>query len=89
AAMPFLLSGLRCRVESIPTTDLVSNPEQYLDKTRPTLLVSYARSGNSPESVAAVALVDQIVPNCHHLFLTCNANGALAQYASNANNAYC
>ena len=89
AAVPFIQAGLRFQVESIPTTDIVSNPEQYLDSDRPTLLVSFARSGNSPESVATVALVDQLVPNCHHLFLTCNGEGALARYAESADNAYC
>lgn len=89
AAAPFVSATQGFRVESIPTTDLVSNPTQYLDPSRPTLLVSYARSGNSPESVAAVALVDQLVPDCHHLFLTCNAEGALSRYAETANNAYC
>ncbi|MDE1340796.1 SIS domain-containing protein [Vibrio aestuarianus] len=89
AAVPFIQAGLRFQVESIPTTDIVSNPEQYLDSSRPTLLVSFARSGNSPESVAAVALVDQLIPDCHHLFLTCNGEGALARYAKSANNAYC
>lgn len=89
AAAPFLKQGLRFHVESIPNTDLVSNPEQYLDPSRPTLLVSYARSGNSPESVAAVALVDQLVADCHHLFLTCNEDGELSRYAQTASNAYC
>lgn len=89
AAAPFLQQAQRFQVESIPTTDLVSNPEQYLDPTRPTLLVSYARSGNSPESVAAVALVDQLVSDCHHLFLTCNGEGELSRYAQTASNAYC
>ncbi len=89
AAAPFIQAGLRFQVESIPTTDLVSNPEQYLDATRPTLLVSYARSGNSPESVAAVALVDQLVPDCHHLFLTCNGEGELSRYSQTAKNAFC
>ncbi|MGF1908268.1 SIS domain-containing protein [Vibrio kasasachensis] len=89
AAAPFIQAGLRFQVEAIPTTDLVSNPEQYLDPSRPTLLISYARSGNSPESVAAVALVDQLIPDCHHLFLTCNAEGKLSQHAEEAQNAYC
>jgi tagatose-6-phosphate ketose/aldose isomerase len=53
------------------------------------LVVSYARSGNSPESVAAVALVDQLVPHCHHLFLTCNRDGELSHYARTAQNACC
>ncbi|WP_343291940.1 SIS domain-containing protein [Vibrio harveyi] len=89
AAAPFIQEGLRFQVESIPTTDLVSNPEQYLDPSRPTLVVSYARSGNSPESVAAVALVDQLVPHCHHLFLTCNRDGELSHYARTTQNACC
>ncbi|MFN1599130.1 SIS domain-containing protein [Vibrio harveyi] len=89
AAAPFIQEGLRFQVESIPTTDLVSNPEQYLDPSRPTLVVSCARSGNSPESVAAVALVDQLVPHCHHLFLTCNRDGELSHYARTAQNACC
>lgn len=89
AAVPFIQAGLAFQVESIPTTDIVSNPKQYLDANRPTLLVSFARSGNSPESLAAVALVDQLVPNCYHLFLTCNEEGALARYAEKAHNAYC
>lgn len=89
AAAPFIQQGLGFQVESIPTTDLVSNPQQYLDPSRPTLLVSYARSGNSPESVAAVSLVEQFVTDCHHLFLTCNGEGELSRYAQTADNAYC
>ncbi|MDA0147924.1 SIS domain-containing protein [Vibrio sp. LaRot3] len=89
AAAPFIQAGLNFQVESIPTTDLVSNPEQYLDPKRPTLLVSYARSGNSPESVAAVELVDQFIPESFHLFLTCNSEGALSRYSDKASNAYC
>lgn len=89
AALPFIQVDLRFQVVSIPTTDLVSNPEQYLDPTRPTLLVSYARSGNSPESVAAVELVDQLVDEAYHLFLTCNGEGALSRYAQQASNALC
>ncbi|ENM5825294.1 SIS domain-containing protein [Vibrio metoecus] len=89
AAVPFLQPELNFQMESIPTTDLVSNPELYLDADRPTLLISYARSGNSPESVAAVALADQRVKECYHLFLTCNGEGALSRYAQQAKRALC
>lgn len=65
---------------SYATTDIVSSPRNYLSKTRPTLLVSFARSGNSPESVAAVELADQICKeNVYHLFITCNKEGALSK----------
>ena len=70
------------KVEAISTTDLVSHPALYLDARLPTLLVSYGRSGNSPESVAAVELADQLLPQVQHLMITCNAAGKLASYAS-------
>ena len=66
---------------SIPTTDLVSNPLDYLNTEGSLLLVSFARSGNSPESVAAVDLVNQLVPDSYHLVITCNEAGSLYQNA--------
>ncbi|MCL2464799.1 MAG: SIS domain-containing protein, partial [Micrococcales bacterium] len=44
-----------------------------------TLLVFLARSGNSPESVAATALADRCLRHVHHLVVTCNAEGELAR----------
>ncbi|WP_245542271.1 SIS domain-containing protein [Psychromonas hadalis] len=72
------------RIEAIASTDIVSNPGQYFAEDLPTLLVSFARSGNSPESVAAVELADQCLTNCYHLFLTCNKEGLL--HKSSVNN---
>ncbi|MDN3679628.1 SIS domain-containing protein [Vibrio tapetis subsp. quintayensis] len=89
ALAPFLSAKIGFHVEAVATTDIVSNPEQYLDPSRPTLIVSFARSGNSPESVAAVRLGDQLVDECYHLFLNCNPEGSLAQHAKNADNALC
>lgn len=62
------------------TTDIVGAPHLYLDPKRPTLMVSFGRSGNSPESIAAVDLADARL-SVHHLVITCNAEGALAQRA--------
>jgi tagatose-6-phosphate ketose/aldose isomerase len=45
---------------------------------QPRLLVSIARSGNSPESAAAVQHFLENDPYCRHLFITCNAKGHLA-----------
>ncbi|WP_392431039.1 SIS domain-containing protein [Yersinia sp. HM-2024] len=72
---------------SVPTTDLVTNPVEYLSTDRPTLLISFARSGNSPESVAAVDLTNQLVKQCHHLVITCNEAGSLYQNAVKNDNA--
>jgi len=78
---PALSRHTRRRVEAVPTTDLVSGPQHWFQRDAPTLLVSFARSGSSPESVAALALADQWVDDCHHLVLTCNAAGELCARA--------
>ena len=43
------------------------------------LLVSFARSGNSPESVGAVRAVEQTAGKVAHIFITCNPEGQLAK----------
>lgn len=65
------------RVRAIPSTSLLTHPELYLSTDRPTLLVSFARSGNSPESLAAVELLRARVPQARFLNITCNEAGAL------------
>ena len=74
-------------VEAVPTTDLVAAPRFAFPADVPTLLVSFARSGNSPESVAAVDLADALLPRCRHLVITCNPDGALAAAAAARPNA--
>ena len=49
-----------------------------LPPERPALLISIARSGDSPESVGALSLLLKTDPAIHHLVLTCNAGGKLA-----------
>lgn len=74
-----LTRTLRRRAEAVATTDLVAAPHHALAEDVPTLLVSFARSGQSPESVAATELADALLTRCHHLVLTCNAEGDLAR----------
>jgi tagatose-6-phosphate ketose/aldose isomerase len=75
---PLLDRALAARVDAVPTTDIVCAPQLYLDPEQPLLLVSFGRSGNSPESIAAVELAEQLVKDVRHLVVTCNANGKLA-----------
>lgn len=63
---------------SIATTDLVSCPYLHFAKNQKTLLVSFARSGNSPESLAAVKLGEQIVDDFYNMAITCAPDGKLA-----------
>ncbi len=76
------------RVEAVATTDIVSSPEQCLQPEVPTLLVSFARSGNSPESLAAVELADRFVKRCFHLAVTCASEGTLNQRLSDKASAH-
>lgn len=84
---PALKRRTQLRVDAVATTDLVGSPESCLDPAVPTLLVSFARSGNSPESTAAVTLAEQYVHDCSHLILTCNADGALYRKGQEVRNA--
>lgn len=79
---PGLTRRLRRRVDAVATTDLVSNPHEHLAEDVPTLLVSFARSGDSPESLAAVDLADRLLTDCRHLVLTCNPDGELYRSAT-------
>jgi tagatose-6-phosphate ketose/aldose isomerase len=51
-------------------------------------LVSFARSGNSPESVAALDLAERFISNCTHLVFTCNPEGLLHQWTAGRANAH-
>jgi tagatose-6-phosphate ketose/aldose isomerase len=69
---------------AIPTTDLLTFSKRELSRMAPDfaangVLVSVARSGESPESVAVVARVKQMLPNVVHLAITCNGDGQLAR----------
>ncbi len=57
---------------------LLTHGTKALPIERPGLVVSLARSGDSPESVGALALLLELDPQLRHLVLTCNANGKLA-----------
>ena len=81
---PALTRALRRRVDHVPTTDIVSVPRSVFGEDVPTLLVSFARSGESPESVAATRLADRCLREVHHLIVTCNGAGELARTHADA-----
>ena len=75
----FLKKNSNLEFKSIGTTEILNNPLNYLKKDRKILLVSFARSGDSPESVGVVNLMNENVKDIYHLFITCNKEGALAK----------
>ena len=72
--------------QAIATTDLVSAPYDYFEADMPTVLVSFARSGNSPESVKTVELAEQLVKTLYQITITCAPEGHLAQRAEGEKN---
>ncbi len=84
-----LAKTLNLRVEAIATTDLVSNPHEFLEEDTKTILVSYARSGNSPESIGAYDIFKDNVKDIAQLVITCNEEGQLARKSLDDENTLC
>lgn len=76
------------KVKSYGTTDIVPSPESFLSRTKPTILVSFGRSGNSPESLGAVEAAEAVCQNLYHLFVTCNREGTLSKLADTRDNCF-
>lgn len=76
---PLLRQGLRREVIPVPTTQVVTNPSSVFIPGRSYAVVHFARSGDSPESIAAYRLLKSERPDAAHLVITCNSDGALAR----------
>ena len=68
-------------IRSVPSTDIVSRPKDYLTSDR-VLVVNFGRSGDSTETIGVLDAMDALVPNAPRLNITCNTIGALATRAS-------
>lgn len=77
AAQGIVQANTKRITQAIATTDLLTHPQLYFIKEIPTLLVSFARSGNSPESLAVVQLADKYCDTVFQLIITCNPDGEL------------
>ena len=71
-------SGLSC--EAVHTTDIVSSPDSAL-RNAPTLLVSYSRSGESPESTGALRYAAKRISKLDNMVFVCKENSTVAKYA--------
>ena len=76
--------ALKCsqrQTRAIPTTEMITHPEYFIQKNKTTVLVSFARSGNSPESLAAVKIVNDYCRESWNIIITCNQTGELYKKA--------
>jgi tagatose-6-phosphate ketose/aldose isomerase len=62
---------------AVPTTDLLIDPARHIAGID--VLVSLARSGQSPESAAVVETVRRLRPEIFQLAITCNPDSALSR----------
>jgi len=70
-------------VTNVPSTDLVTHPYSHLSENEHLVMVSFARSGESPESLAVVNFADSICKRVWHVIITCNEAGSLAEFETN------
>jgi tagatose-6-phosphate ketose/aldose isomerase len=87
----FCVDGLFRKNLSLPTnvfstTKIVTNPDHAIIDGCNTLMVSFARSGNSPESIGAVRIVESLSQNISHLIITCNEKGSLLEASKDMEN---
>ena len=84
-----LRERLQREVQSIPTTHLVTHAAATFVARHRYTVVSFARSGNSPESLATFNLVRRQLPEARQLVITCNPDGALAKAAQDNAKSFC
>ena len=82
AAASSLRQRLGREITAVPTTHFVTHPESHFIAGRPALVVHFARSGDSPESLAAWRFLRRARPDARHLVITCNENGTLRREAA-------
>jgi tagatose-6-phosphate ketose/aldose isomerase len=71
----------RCDVAAVPSTELLTNIEDYILADRKYLMISFSRSGDSSEGIAVIEQAIERYPDTiRHLLVTCNALGAMAQF---------
>jgi len=85
-SMQMLLAGeLGLRCVAIHTTDIVVTPAStFPDPDTPTLLVSYSRSGESPESLGALQYATKCINDLYNIVFVCKKDSSVSKYANDA-----
>jgi tagatose-6-phosphate ketose/aldose isomerase len=74
-----LQNDLKIQVASVAGGTLLTYGGKALPPERPGLVVSLARSGDSPESRGAIELLLNTEPGLQHVVVTCNEHGSLTK----------
>ncbi len=70
---------LRIPAQAVAAGDLLMFGPEAVAAAAPPLVVSFARSGDSPESAGAMDVLLEAMPEARHLVITCNREGRLAR----------
>lgn len=81
ALAPLLRARWGCDVWALPSTTLLTEIDEFHRAGRKYFWISFSRSGDSPEGVALLERALERCPQIHHLVITCNPQGAMAQLA--------
>jgi len=77
--MSAIRNDLKLPTGSVGGGDLLVYGGKILPTERPGLIISLARSGDSPESRAAIELLLDTEPELRHIVITCNEHGGLTK----------
>ena len=77
-----------CETQAIASTDLLLNMANYIVPGRRYLMISFSRSGESPEGVTVLKQALARYPEIAHLVVTCNQGGRMAELARGHRTAY-
>jgi tagatose-6-phosphate ketose/aldose isomerase len=78
----------RCNVQSIPSTDLLTNIEDHVLPGHDYFWISFSRSGDSSEGVAVLETALKSYPQIKHLIVTCNQSGRMARCFQDRQNVF-
>jgi len=71
-----------CETWAVPSTDLLTDLENYVTQGRQYLWISFSRSGDSSEGVAVLERALLGYPQVRHLVVTCNQAGGMVEACS-------
>ena len=77
--VPAIQRGTGRTAQALGSGELLLGRRELLPLQRPLMLVSFARSGSSPESTALISSCLEQEPSIEHLVVTCNPGGKVAQ----------
>lgn len=71
-----------CEAWAVPSTDLLTNMENFITPGREYLWISFSRSGDSSEGVTVLERALAAYPQVRHLVITCNQAGGMTRTCS-------